>query len=287
MRRDRWGNVRSCPCPLSVAPVSNLVVGGVYRVDMVRYRPAVLVVLTMCVVMASITCDRASPSLPAAPTPATVSVSGTVFIHDAQGVRPYANASLYGWAEIDRVGGGPAGHATTDSAGRYQFRGRSASRFRIYFGWGAPAYQPCAVTVALTGDVTRDVRAVIDEDQLGARLPQQLLAQTPTLSGVVFEATPDGPRTLRDVRIEVDGTGSGDELTASTLTDSDGRYVVCALELDRHTGISFSKPGYRNRCQMGGADGRRHHVRRRVAPAIAHARIIELRPRRSRLSSSA
>lgn len=100
-------------------------------------------------------------------------MSGTAFLHDAQGVRPYADASLFGWLE-QRQGGGPAGRVITDSAGNYAFRAPVGSRLRIFLGWGSPAYQPC-----------------------------------------------------------------------STLTDSDGRFVVCGLELDTATGIGASKAGYR------------------------------------------
>ena len=220
---------------------------------MVRYPQAVLFALTVYVVIAVVACDRSYPSgsLPSAPTAALpaptqmASVSGTVFLHDAQGVRPYAGASLFGWIE-ERVRGGPTGRVFTDVAGNYMFTAPVGSRLRIFFGWGASAYQPCAVTIAVTGDMTRDVRGVIDERQLGAELPPQLRSQPPTLSGIVFEATAEGVRTLGGVRIDVDGTGSGgDVLTASTLSDRDGRFVVCGLEFDTATGISASKLGYR------------------------------------------
>ena len=134
----------------------------------------------------------------------------------------------------------------TDSAGQYVFRAPVGSRLRIFFGWPSPVYQPCAVTVAVTGEIRRDLAGVMDERQLGASLPPPLRSQSPTLSGVVFEATSGGPHHLGGVRIDVDGTGSGgDVLTASTLTDNDGRFVVCGLELDTAIGISASKAAYR------------------------------------------
>jgi len=220
--------------------------------EMARSAPAVLIIiLPVYVVAAAVACDQSpTRSRPEAPTPLPsstqmASVSGTAFIHDEQGVRPYADASLFSWLE-EPTRGGPAGQVFTDSAGNYVFRAPVGSRFRIFFGWTSPAYQPCAVTLAVTGDVRRDVAGVIDERQLGAGLPLQLRSQSPTLSGVVFDATSQEVRTLGGVRIDVDGTGSGgDVLTASTLTDSDGRFVVCGLELDTATGISASKPGYR------------------------------------------
>ena len=206
----------------------------------------------MCVVMTSIACDRRSPtsSIPVAPTRPTVmvpppaapaNVSGTVWSHHAEGVRPYSGGNVFGWVETARSGG-PLGRVVTDSDGKYQFKVPVDSRVRIYVF--PPPYQPCAVTVEVSGDVTRDVRAVSDRRQLGASLPQQLLSQFPTLSGVVFEDTPEGRRGLSDVRVGWDSSGGADLETATTLTDSEGRYVLCGLDRNRPSYVWVSKPGY-------------------------------------------
>jgi hypothetical protein len=101
------------------------------------------------------------------------------------------------------------------------------------------------VTLVVTGDVTRDVHAVSDLRQLGASLPQVLRSQFPTLSGFVFEATADGPRAISDVLVYSDSTGSGgDVTTAATLTDSDGRYVLCGLDGHTSAYVHAWKSGY-------------------------------------------
>ena len=218
---------------------------------MVQRHPAVATVLTIGVVMSSITCDRypTAPSVPAAPSPPTVpvpgpesaNVSGTVWIHDSEGVQPYAGGDVFGWVET-AGGAGPLGRAVTDQEGKYLFKALLGSRVRIFLL--QPAYQPCAVTVEVTGDVTRDVHAVSDRGQLGVSLPPQFLSQSPTLSGVVFEDTPDGRRGLSDVHVGWDSSGGGDFETATTLSDSEGRYVLCGLDRNRTSFVSVSKAGY-------------------------------------------
>lgn len=216
---------------------------------------AVATVLTTTLAMAAIACDgsRPSASSPTGPTtpptltnpipPDIANVSGTVWLHEPEGVKPYAGATLYGWVETPRVGGGPSGRAVTDSSGHYLFRAPVGSRIRIY--QGRPPYQPCDVTVAVTGDVTRDVHAVSDPRQLGAGLPQSLRSQFPTLSGVVFEATADGSHAVSDVLVYSDSTGSGgDVVTAATLTGSDGRYVLCGLDGRTSAYVHAWNPGY-------------------------------------------
>ena len=196
----------------------------------------------------------ATPTAPVPPPPALANVSGTVWIHDASGVRPYAGASMFAWVEMNRSQG-PMGRAVTDSDGRYLFRPQTGSVLRIFANY--PEYQPCAVTLDVSGDLTHDVHIVSNRDQLGARLPQALLSQSPTLSGVVFEITPEGRRVLSDVHVMFDFTGGAAEVvTASTLTDSDGRYVLCGLSHDKTGALFGSKPDYPpffKRVQLTGA----------------------------------
>ena len=161
---------------------------------------------------------------------------------------------MFAWVEMNRSQG-PMGRAVTDSDGRYLFRPQTGSVLRIFANY--PEYQPCAVTLDVSGDLTHDVHIVSNRDQLGARLPQALLSQSPTLSGVVFEITPEGRRVLSDVHVMFDFTGGAAEVvTASTLTDSDGRYVLCGLSHDKTGALFGSKPDYPpffKRVQLTGA----------------------------------
>jgi hypothetical protein len=50
---------------------------------------------------------------------------------------------------------------------------------------------------------------------------------------------------LSDVHVMFDGTVSGgDIVTASTVTDSDGRYVLCGLSRDKTGILLVLKPDY-------------------------------------------
>ena len=219
---------------------------------MAPHQTAISVILAASVVMTA--CDRSptAPSflfsrtppadtVPASPLPTYVNVSGTVWVHDAERVRPYAGGNVYGWFQTAHYGRG-VDPVVTASDGTYLLKVPVNSRLHIFV---TPAvYQPCAVILEVSGDVTRDLRGVSDRRQLGASLPQELRSQSPTVSGVVFEETPEGRRGLSDVRVAWDGSGGADLETATTLTDSDGRYVLCGLDRSRPIYIGVSKPGY-------------------------------------------
>jgi hypothetical protein len=204
------------------------------------------------VVLCAVACDghpptapsAASPSVPpapAAPNTPGPTISGTVWLHTADGVRPFANVSVFGWIESGRSGR-TTGRVPTDANGRYEFSAPLGSRVRIHVG--GLAYQPCEVNVNVAGDVTRDIHAVTDRLQLGAHLPAELLASAPTISGEVFETNEDGRHRLAEVRVELDGLFGLGLVTATTLTDADGRYVLCGLEGESSTYLFASKAGY-------------------------------------------
>ena len=120
---------------------------------MARRRPRVATVLTIWAVMTSVRCDQSPKSgvLPVAPTPTNITmpvpefanVSGTVWIHDADEVRPYAGARVSVWFQTSRGGGGlPT--AVADSNGRYLIRAEVGSR--LLLNVVSPAYQPCAAS---------------------------------------------------------------------------------------------------------------------------------------------
>ena len=169
---------------------------------------------------------------PTAPTPvgpqepATFFVSGTVWLHDATGVAPAQSGTVFGWTErpaINRTTG-PVG-ITAD--GRYGFAIlKDTTRVSVF---GGPGHQPCAAAKATSGNTTLDVHRVVDKNQLGANLPAALLAQTPTLSGVVYESTPQGRQPIPNAWVTLDGEGGLGLLVADTLTDAQGRYVLCSV----------------------------------------------------------
>ena len=105
-------------------------------------------------------------------------------------------------------------------------------------------HQPCAVTVTVTGSVARDVHLVEDHALLGARLPAELASQTPLITGIVYETTAGGRVPLNGVRVETDGLMGLGLVTATTLTDDEGRFVLCGQDGDLTTYLFAGKTGY-------------------------------------------
>lgn len=185
---------------------------------------------------------------PTAPTPTgnppsgLATISGTVWVHASDGVKPFGNQSLFGWVETDS-GGSTTGRIAIDAAGRYSFS-VPAGGTRVRIGV-VGAYQPCAITLTPQGNVTQDVRVVTDPLQLGARLPRELASVGPTLSGTVYEVTSEGRLPLKDVRVELDGLDGLGLVIATTLTDGDGRFLLCGVPQLRGLYLFASKSGYK------------------------------------------
>ena len=187
-----------------------------------------------------------SPTPPASAPPASprVTVSGTVWIHDVNGVRQDANSRMFGWVQ-QATSGGTTGRVPTDSSGRFSFTVPVGAQVRLQ-GSLTNAYQPCQVVVRADTDVAHDIHLVTDRQQLGAHLPAELLAHTPVISGMVFEVDNNGQRTpLADVYVELDGLHGLGWVAATTLTDADGRYVLCGLADEPSTFVFAGKTGYR------------------------------------------
>jgi hypothetical protein len=183
------------------------------------------------------------PSPSVSPTPAgqNATVAGIVWLRDKGEVKPYANVNVWGWVEMERSGH-RVGPVSSGADGRYGFTVPIGALLRVQV---AAAYQPCVTAIAATGSTNRDVHIIVDPAQLGAHLPGELLVDTPTLSGMVVETTALGRQPVPDVRVELDMLGGMGDVSATTLTDSDGRYVLCGLGGAASTYLYASKSGYR------------------------------------------
>jgi hypothetical protein len=193
------------------------------------------------VVLLGLLCLGCSDQLPSTPTPPTTSgpqppdpqpanawtVSGTVWVHGPGGVTPAREGAVFGWIEAERSGR-TTGRVPVGSDGRYIFN-IPVNTTRVRVNRGITGYQPCAVTREPTGNVSADTHIVTDPQQLGANLPPELMAQGPTLSGVAYEQTASGRRPLANVWVTLDGLDGLGLLIADTLTDSEGRYVLCSV----------------------------------------------------------
>lgn len=181
------------------------------------------------------------PAIPTPPPAPAATISGTVWEHAADGVKPFANQVLFGWVETER-GGFTTGRITIDAAGRYSIP-LPVEKARVSITVSG-ARQPCAVTLTPSGPSTQDVHVVTDPAQLGANIPPQLAAMTPTLSGMVYETTAEGRQPVKDASIELDSLHGLGNLIATTLTDANGRYVLCAVPQLSGLYLFASKPGF-------------------------------------------
>lgn len=100
--------------------------------------------------------------------------------------------------------------------------------------------QPCAATIALSADAALDVEIVSEASLSDGRAPSITIGP-PTLSGVVYETTPQGRRPVAGALVEFDWIM--DLVTATTRTDAEGRYVLCNLPFGR-VDVWALKPDY-------------------------------------------
>jgi hypothetical protein len=169
---------------------------------------------------------RPSGSNGSGPLATTFKISATVWEYGAAGIaRGTASSVVFGW--VQRPGFGFAtGRIPVDANGGIAFN-VPADTLRVNI-MGQP-HQPCAVTLAPKGDTTADLHVITDVGQLGNNIPASLRAQTPTISGLVYEQTSQGPRPLPGAWVYLDGVYGDGNIIASTLTDADGRYLLCGV----------------------------------------------------------
>jgi hypothetical protein len=102
--------------------------------------------------------------------------------------------------------------------------------------------QPRAATVTLHQGAVVDIELVELQNASAPLLPSP--ADSPTISGVVYETTPNGRRPVPGALVTVEWTE--DVTTATTQTNADGRYWLGRIPAGRPEVYMYaSKPGYR------------------------------------------
>ena len=102
--------------------------------------------------------------------------------------------------------------------------------------------QPCAATLTLRGDDVINLDLVNIASGSGSSVRRSTGAVSPTLSGIVFETTPEGPLPIADAEVFFYWK-INDLITATTRTDATGHYWLCRVPTGINE-IEVSKPGY-------------------------------------------
>jgi hypothetical protein len=204
-----------------------------------RRRASIAVAILVFEVCMSAGCSRRSPTAPTPPSPsvreaspepaATVEIAGHLWSHGRAGATPGAG-QVGGFAFAPRFG---RGLVPADVAADGSYRLRAPAEALVYLTSTA-GHQPCMVPVRTGGggEVTDvDLHVVTDRALLGANLPAGLPRRPHRVSGIVHEVREDGTRVpLADVWVGLDGAMGDGLVVAGTMTDADGRYVLCGIE---------------------------------------------------------
>ncbi len=159
-----------------------------------------------------------SPSVSPVPTLDGFRVSGVVYERTPSGAQPVLGGTVFLWLE-SALGG----QAFVDTSGRYTISGVPNARIaRVVWTPGSGGlYQLSPANAPIVGDTTLDIEVV----RVSAR---GFTCDASTLSGVIFEATPEGRRSLADARVfYYMNDWAGFDLF--TRTDANGHYQFCGI----------------------------------------------------------
>ena len=210
-------------------------------------------ILVLAMLLAT-ACGENQPS-PAPTTPsqaAPSALSGVVYEVTAAGRQPLAGVGI----DVSPEDHSFLPAATTDADGHYKV---SSSEFHNAPGAGAgnlkviatkAGYsQPCRAPISNSAGGVLDLYVVSDQTLATTGLPPSMPIAQPTLSGVVFEQTPEGPRAFPGAWVTADfSSGLGWAPSATTRSDAGGRYLLCAVDDAAFTFspvfMFVSEPGY-------------------------------------------
>ena len=205
----------------------------------------------VCVALLSSACDDPAPS-PTAPTQTTPAPGATpgppvpTGLHIVSGVvsdgaRPIEGANISAW--IDQGGSGYShmwahGQLLTDADGRYKLAGLPALVHVQLQTWKDGYVQQCAAPqVTLLGDTSVDLQ-LVSRGSLSASTGEAPASGFRSVSGVVFEITGAGKQPVAGAYVDFEPFM--DFPAATTLSDADGRYLLCGVPEGRTVDIVAS-----------------------------------------------
>lgn len=176
-------------------------------------------------VLALVACDMGpSPPIIDPPVVERSMINGVVYEVDAQGRRPVAGAGIDISPEIYNG----FSSTLTDSDGRFSAHPPTGPGDKIIASTAGYS-QPCRVPVGAPSD-GHEVYLVSNGVLSSTGIPSALPLSPPVMTGRVFERTPQGDEPIAGASVVI-GFDVGDELglSATTITDPGGRYLVCNI----------------------------------------------------------
>ena len=169
----------------------------------------------------------------------THTITGTITELGPQGQRPVEGARVYVHLYAPHRGG----HWMSDvtgADGRYELWGIFTDAIAVLtVGTNGLHVQPCVHQVTVTSDMSLDIEIVPRSAGGTAASAAARRGKGPFLTGVVFGQGPDGTRVpIPDAMVWFDNT------VAITITDEDGRYVVCGIPVGSHELEATAAGGY-------------------------------------------
>ena len=175
----------------------------------------------------------------------THTITGTITELGPQGQRPVADARI----DVYLYSSSRSGHwmsDVTETDGRYELWGiPSGAIALLYSGKGDSLeyVQPCVHEVAVTSDMSLDIEIVPRSAGGAAANAAARRGPGTFLTGIVYGRLPDGTRApLPDAVVSLDGDVA--PLAATTITDADGRYVLCGIPRGHHDFAATAEGGY-------------------------------------------
>ena len=197
-----------------------------------------------------------SDTLPEIPVPMGKqigTVSGTVYEHTSNGMRPLSNFPIH--VQGSREGYKPVSvDVMTNASGRYEVAGLEREYVLVSAGSQSDFFSPCSVRVWLWSDVPMDIHVVSRAQLLASGTPRSMppflrpngYPYIELLSGFVKEKTPDGLRPSVGAIVEnLYGDGRSGDPTGMTLTSADGSFALCTYIDDYGQFVRVRKTRYR------------------------------------------
>ena len=174
----------------------------------------------------------------------THTITGTITELGPEGQRPVEGARI----DVYLIASHRSGHWMTDvteADGRYELWGVFTDAIAVlYAGKGDGLYvQPCVHQVTVSSDMSVDIE-IVPRSAGGAAANDAARRGTGSfLTGVVFGQGPDGTRApIPEAMVFLDGNITA--LNATTITDADGRYVLCGIPRGSHEFAATAAGGY-------------------------------------------